>query len=304
MFFNVAESDDDSTVFDDKNIQIYRVFEKAADFNSNSKKKTVKSLKFDNDFMMCFDNFENDILQHTSIKNIFLNITLNTLFIKNTSLDSASMIKHFLKSKNFYQSKNLKYKIYTNILTKIYLNNETKLDFCYDTESKFFLIWTNIVRDHYAKAEVFQMNNEQKIRCQSINDIQKSNLCAIFFIKNLTTDDVYIHVKKKFYIMNELFCSLMTKTNFMKFYYISFKWKRKKENNSICIQKKHQITKKMTKNVFSRTKRIFETEIIIELSIKATKISRLKKRQTNVYAAIAFILKKIKKKTLKYITNH
>ena len=254
--------------------------------------------------MMCFDNFENDILQHILIKSISSNIASNTSFIKNTFLNSASVMKHFLKSKNFYQSKNLKYKIYTSILTKTYLNNETKLNFCYDTESKFFLIWTDIVRDHYAKTEVFQMNNEQKIRCQNINDIQKSNLCAIFFIKNLTTDDVYVNMKKKFYIINELFCSLMTETNFMKFYYIFFKWKRKRENNSICIQKKYQITIIATKSVFSRIKKILEAEITIELSIKATKISRSKKRQTDVYAAIAFILKKNKKKTLKYITNH
>ena len=178
---------------------------------------------------MCFDNSENDILQHTSIKSIFSNIASNTSFIKNTFLNSASVIKYFLKSKKFYQSKNLKYKIYTSILTKTYLNNETKLNFCYDTESKFFLIWTDIVRDHYAKTEVFQMNNEQKIRCQNINDIQKLNLCAILFIKNLTTDDVYVNMKKKFHIMNELLCSLMTETNFMKSYYIFFKWKRKKK---------------------------------------------------------------------------
>ena len=148
-------------------------------------------------------------------------------------------MKHFLKSKNFYQSKSLKYKIYTSILTKIHLNNETELDFCYDIESEFFLIRADIVRDHYAEAEIFQMNNEQKIRCQNINDIQKSNLCAILFIKNLTTDDVYVNMKKKFHIMNEFFCSLIAKTKFMKSYYISFKWRRKEKNDSICIQKKH-----------------------------------------------------------------
>ena len=39
VFFNVAESDNDSTVFDDENIRIYRVFEKTAAFDSDSKKK-------------------------------------------------------------------------------------------------------------------------------------------------------------------------------------------------------------------------------------------------------------------------
>ena len=39
MLFNVAESDDDSTVLDDKNIQIYRVFEKIAAFDSDSEKE-------------------------------------------------------------------------------------------------------------------------------------------------------------------------------------------------------------------------------------------------------------------------
>ena len=90
--------------------------------------------------MMCFDNFENNILQHKSIKNIFLNITLNISFIKNTFLHSKLTTKHFLNSKDFNQSKNLKYKSYTNILTKIHLNNETELDFYYDIKSKIFLI--------------------------------------------------------------------------------------------------------------------------------------------------------------------
>ena len=164
IFFNVAKNNDDSTVLDNENIQIYRVFEKTVAFDSDSKKK-IESLKFDNDFMMCFNNFENDILQHKSVKSIFLNITSNTSFIKSTFLHLISATKHFLNSKNFYQSKNLKYKIYTSILTKIHLNNETELDFCYDTESKFFLIRADIVRDHYSDAEIFQMNNEQKIRC-------------------------------------------------------------------------------------------------------------------------------------------
>ena len=173
--------------------------------------------------MMCFDNFENDILQHKSVKSIFLNITSNTSFIKNTFLHSVSATKHFLNSKNFYQSKNLKYKIYTNILTKTHLNNETKLNFCYNIESEFFLIRTDIVQNHYSNAEIFQMNNKQKIRCQNINDTQKSNQCIIFFIKNLTTDDVYVNMKKEFYIINKFFCFLMTEINFMKSYYIFFK---------------------------------------------------------------------------------
>ena len=136
MLFNVAKNDDDNTMFDDENIRIYCVFKKTIVFNFDSKKK--KSLKFDNDFMMCFNNFENDILQHESIKNTFLNIISNTSFIKNTFSYSTLTTKHFLKSKDFCQSKNLKYKIYTNILTKIHLNNKTKLNFCYDIESNFF----------------------------------------------------------------------------------------------------------------------------------------------------------------------
>ena len=60
---------------------------------------------------------------------------------------------------------------------------------------------------------------------------------------------------------------------------------------------------KITKNFFSRTKKIFENKTIIELLIKIMKKFRLKKGQTNVYATIVFILKKIKKRTSKYITN-
>ena len=100
ILFNVAKNDDDNTIFNDKNIRIYHIFEKTVVFDFDSKKK-VKSLKFDNDFIMYFDNFKNNILQHKSIKSIFLNITSNTLFIKNTFLHSASTAKHFLNLKNF-----------------------------------------------------------------------------------------------------------------------------------------------------------------------------------------------------------
>ena len=40
ILFNVAESDDDNTMFDDENIRIYRVFEKTVAFDSDSKKKS------------------------------------------------------------------------------------------------------------------------------------------------------------------------------------------------------------------------------------------------------------------------
>ena len=93
ILLNVAKNDDNSTMFDNENIRIYRIFEKIIAFDFNSKKK-IESLKFDNDFMMCFDNFENDILQHKSIKSIFLNITSNTSFIKNTFLHLALATKH------------------------------------------------------------------------------------------------------------------------------------------------------------------------------------------------------------------
>ena len=77
-----------------------------------------------------------------------------------------------------------------------------------------------------------------------------------------------------------------------------FQMKTKKKNDSICIQKKYQIIIKATKIFFSRTKKIFETEIIIELSIKATKILSSRKRQIDVYITVVFILKKIKKKNI------
>ena len=52
------------------------------------------------------------------------------------------------------------------------------------------------------------------------------------------------------------------------------------------------------KKFFSRAKKIFETEIIIKLSIKATKILSSKKRQTDVYATAVFIFKKNQKKSI------
>lgn len=57
MLFNIAENDDDSTMLNDENIQIYRIFEKTTTFDFDLKKK---SLKFNNNFIMYFDNFKND----------------------------------------------------------------------------------------------------------------------------------------------------------------------------------------------------------------------------------------------------
>lgn len=51
------------------------------------------------------------------------------------------------------------------MLTKIHINNETELNFNYNTKLKSFFVQINVVRNYYSKAKIFYINNEQKIRC-------------------------------------------------------------------------------------------------------------------------------------------
>ena len=55
---------------------------------------------------------------------------------------------------------------------------------------------------------------------------------------------------------------------------------------------------KTTKKIFSRAKKIFEIETIIELLIKIIKTSQSKKRQIDVYTTVVFILKQNQNKNI------
>ena len=99
----------------------------------------------------------------------------------------------------------------------------------------------------------------------------------------------FVIMKKKFHIMFNLFCFVILNTNFMKFFDIIFKWKKKKERDVMIIQKNHQVKTQITRTKFLLTKRIdfFKNK------------SESKKRQINVYAEKSVMLNHVQKKNVK-----
>ena len=82
----------------------------------------------------------------------------------------------FIKSKTSKKLKKLNFKKYINLLCHIHLSNGDEIEFCYDTDSIFFLIASITIKNHYSKIVLYKINNDKKIRCKEINDRQKSNL--------------------------------------------------------------------------------------------------------------------------------
>ena len=75
-----------------------------------------------------------------------------------------------------------------------------------------------MVRKHFSKMKIFKMNNERQIRCQKINERQKSDLCVKISIRNQIMKNNFVSMKKEFHIMIELSCLLIMKIDFMKFF--------------------------------------------------------------------------------------
>ena len=183
----------------------------------------------------------------------------------------------------------MKFKKYINLYCKIHFLNETELNSYYDIKFDFFLISSKIVRIYYSLTEIFEMKNKQKIRCEEIESKKKSKLWTKIFIRNMIIEKNFVTMKKKFHIMSELLCSIILNTNFMKFFDIIFKWKKKEKCDLMIIQKNHQIEVQITKTKFFLIKKIdfFKSKF------------KSKKRQMNIYAKKSAILNHNQKKNVK-----
>ena len=82
--------------------------------------------------------------------------------------------EHILESESSTELKGFKYKKYISLFCKMHANGE-ELEMCYDIDSGSFLISAVALCFYYSLAEVFQMKNDQKIRCQGIEKKKKSN---------------------------------------------------------------------------------------------------------------------------------
>ena len=70
-------------------------------------------------------------------------------------------MKYVLKLKKSTEFKNLKFKQYTNLYCKIHFSNETEIKFCYNIESKFFLIFSEAIRIFYFSTKIFEMKKKK-----------------------------------------------------------------------------------------------------------------------------------------------
>ena len=169
----------------------------------------------------------------------------------------SSKTEYFLKSKNFHHVKKLKFKNYINTFCVSHFNDDRKIDVCYDTKFEFSFVAANAIANYYPLADIHYIK-KKKIRCQKIKikSNQEFNKWMKLFIKNLTKNNVFIIMKKEFHIINQFFCSLVTKTDFMKSYNITSQWSQQNKKNIILIQKKHKVKIKAIKNFSPRAKKL------------------------------------------------
>ena len=181
---------------------------------------------FLNDFNFSFNCESKNVLQ----------IAFNVVFHKKHILKNKNHKKYNLKSISSNESKNFKFKNYTNFFCKTHLQSEIELKTCYDTNSKSFLISMKTIRNHYSIIKMHKMKNDQQIRCRRIDGQKKSNMWIEFSIRNRMIDKNFVIIKKKFYIISNLSCFLIMKIDFIKIYDIVSKWNKK--NKFCCDSKK------------------------------------------------------------------
>ena len=118
-------------------------------------------------------------------------------------------------------------------------------------------------------------------------------------------DENFVIMKGEFHIMFNLFCFLIMSTDFMKSYDIIFKWSKKGESDMMMIQNQHRVKIKMIKNSSVHFKKINNAALTIvaaaKLSVKTKILKASKRRQTNVYAEKARIIKKNQKQNISMI---
>jgi hypothetical protein len=91
------------------------------------------------------------------------NISKASLFnlVQNESVATHNYTKKFLLStEEIATTKDLRFKDYSSMLCNTHLSDETKIEFCFDTESDLFLTLIRATKDYYSHLSIYIMSDE------------------------------------------------------------------------------------------------------------------------------------------------
>jgi hypothetical protein len=117
----------------------------------------------------------------------------------------------------------------------------------------------------------------------------KFNLYIEIFIRMKTFNNFFVTFTKEFHILNDVFCSIVVKINFMKSFNIKSNWKQKNLSDFVIIQKLHIVEIKIT--LFLKFKKSFLfISKLSKLIIKMKFLKTFRKKSMNVYVTSFHIL--------------
>ncbi len=198
--------------------------------------------------------------------------------------------KYILKSTFDIKQQEFNFKNFINFFCQTYLFNENSVKFCFDIEFASFLIFFFMKKQFYSTSSIFHMKNNQRMTCQKIISKKiKFNLYTKISIRMKTFNDSFAIFSEEFYILDDVSCSIVVKTNLMKSYNISSNWNQKNLSNSVIIQDTHVIEiKAILSQKLKKLIRFARKLLDFSTKIKSLRVSR--RKATNVYVVFFHII--------------
>jgi hypothetical protein len=151
------------------------------------------------------------------------NVSVVSLFNFVQKKENVFIKKTLLSNLTTTIIKDLRFKNYINMLKNTHLLNDTKIELCYDTSSDSSLVFIDIVIFYYSNLSIYQIRDDQKIRCQDVETKRlKSDICIELSIRILIIEDQYVILKREFHIMSQLSCNIIIEIDIMKSFDIVF----------------------------------------------------------------------------------
>jgi hypothetical protein len=126
----------------------------------------------------------------------------------------------------------------------------------------------------------------------------KSDLYTKIFIRMKIFNDFFVTFIKEFHILNDVFCSIVVKTDFMKSFNIKLNWKQENLFDFVIIQRLHVVEVKITlSSIFKKS--FFFISILSKLFIKMKSFKTSRKKLINVYVTSFHILESKHDKNVK-----
>jgi hypothetical protein len=168
------------------------------------------------------------------------------------------------------------------------------MKFCFDINFVLFLISFFTKKQFYFTFSIFHMkNNQRMIYGEIIAEKMKFDLYIEISIEISICmkifNDFFVTFTEKFHILNDVFCSIVVETSFMKSFNIKSNWKQENLFNFVIIQKLHVVKMKIT--LFLKFKKSFLfISSLSKLFIRMKFLRTSRKKSTNVYVTLFYIL--------------